>query len=179
MSKVCFFQTSELSKATTFVKRCLWAYFHQAGGLQNEQSLLFSSFSSFRAFKSLHFCQRGLWVHFHQADGLQNEQSLPFQAYQSITTIWSKNVLKYCRFLSVTGLVGKSTSGAVESFRTSEANCGANVNNETFKCKTFVDKCWKKRSLGALYFPTKSTFFQVIQHSSCIFKKKMRNFFFL
>ena len=57
MSKVCFFQTSELSKATTFVKRCLWAYFHQAGGLQNKQNLALSSFSSFRAFKSLHLCQ--------------------------------------------------------------------------------------------------------------------------
>ena len=97
MSKVCLFrvfQVWELSRASTFVKRGLWVYFHQAGGLQNEQSLLFSSFSSFRTFKSLHFCQRGLWVHFHQADGLQNEKSLPFQAYQSIATIWSKNVLK-------------------------------------------------------------------------------------
>ena len=56
-----------------------------------------------------------------------------------------------------------------------EENCGADINNETFKCKTFGDKCCKKLLLGALYFPTKATFFQVIQHSSCVFKKIAEN----
>ena len=52
------FQASELSKASTCVKIGLSVYFHQAGCLQNEQSLPFSSFSIFRTFKSLHFCQK-------------------------------------------------------------------------------------------------------------------------
>ena len=45
-----------------------------------------------------------------------------------------------------------------------EENCGADIINGTFKCKTFVDKCCKKALLSGLYFPTKVKFFQVSQH---------------
>ena len=33
-----------------------------------------------------------------------------------------------------------------------EENCSPNINYGTFKCKVFVDKCFKERSLGELYF---------------------------
>ena len=59
MSKVCFFQTSEFSKATTFGRKGFWVVFHQSGGLQNEQSLSFWIFSSsFKTFKIPNFCQK-------------------------------------------------------------------------------------------------------------------------
>ena len=38
------FQTSELSKAITFVRRRLWVVFHEGNGLQNQESLLFLTF---------------------------------------------------------------------------------------------------------------------------------------
>ena len=36
-----------LVEATTFVERSLWIVFHQVGGLQNEQILVFQSFECF------------------------------------------------------------------------------------------------------------------------------------
>ena len=44
-----------------------------------------------------------------------------------------------------------------------EEKCGADINNEAIKCKTLVDNCSKERSLGELYFPTKTKFLQVLQ----------------
>ena len=48
-------------------------------------------------------------------------------------------------------------------FSISEENCGADMNIGTFESKFFVDKDCKKVFLGWLYFPTKSSFFQVFQ----------------
>ena len=42
-----------------------------------------------------------------------------------------------------------------------EQNCAVHINNEAIKRKIFVDKCFKERSLGELYFPTKTKFLQV------------------
>ena len=60
-----------------------------------------------------------------------------------------------------------------------EENCGADINNGTLKCKTFVDNCCKKRPLSGSYFPTKGKFFQVSQRykslkSNCAIKSKKR-----
>ena len=49
-------------------------------------------------------------------------------------------------------------------FNILEENCVANINNGRFKCKTFVDKCCKKFSLSNLYFPTKTTSCEALQH---------------
>ena len=54
-------------------------------------------------------------------------------------------------------------------FNILEENCGADIKNGTFKCKTFVDKCCKKLSLDGLYFPTKAPFFFKFQH----FRRKL------
>ena len=43
------------------------------------------------------------------------------------------------------------------------------INDETFKCKIFVDSCCKSCLLSGLYFPTKAKFFQVSQH----FRRKL------
>ena len=87
MSKVCLWWLFELQglqavRASNFVKRGLWVRFHQAGGLQNEQSLRFWVFQALELLKASNFVKRGLWVRFHQAGGLQNEQSLHFQALE-------------------------------------------------------------------------------------------------
>ena len=50
-----------------------------------------------------------------------------------------------------------------------EENCVADINNEAFECNIFVDNCFKERSLGELYFPTKTKFLQVLQH----FRRKL------
>ena len=101
MSKVCLWWLFELQglqavRASNFVKRGLWVRFHQAGGLQNEQSLRFWVFQALELLKASNFVKRGLWVHFHQAGGLQNEQSLHFQAFQALkSSLLSKEVFGY------------------------------------------------------------------------------------
>ena len=79
------FETSKLSKASTFVKRCVWLVCHQTGSWQIEQSLSFFKFLKFEVstlWKPPTFVKRDVWVVFHQAGGLQNEQSLFFQAFE-------------------------------------------------------------------------------------------------
>jgi len=45
-----------------------------------------------------------------------------------------------------------------------EENCGADIKIGTFNCETFVEKWWKKQPLSKLYLPTKTLFFDVLQH---------------
>ena len=106
--------------------------------------------------KSLIFVKRGVWLVFHQAGSSQNEQSLSLQEKTSESCLWASNTLvqKPCSF---------------KFFSILEENCAADIINETFKCKTFVGKCCKKRPLSKSYLPTKALFFQVFQH----FRRKL------
>ena len=125
-------KTLKLSKAPSFVKRGQWVHFHQAGKQQNEQSLLFQVFKAIKPSKAPSFVKRGQWVRFHQAGSSQNEQSLVLMTkaakngrWVSYSFLQKLSSFKFCSIL--------------------EENCGADINNGTFKCKTFVEKCCKKR----------------------------------
>jgi len=99
------FQTSELSKAITFVRRRLWVIFHEASGLQNQYSLLFLAFRASWLSKAQWLCQKKIWIlkffkvpelsksHtlskdifglvFHHTGGSQNKQSLPLRKFST------------------------------------------------------------------------------------------------
>ena len=96
--------------------------------------------------KALIFVQRDVWLVFHQAGSSQNEQSLSLQEKSSEICLWVSNTLvqKPCSF---------------NFFSFLEKNCAADINNGTFKCKSFVGKCCKKRPLSKSYLPTKALFF--------------------
>ena len=100
------FQTSELSKAITFVRRRahLWVIFHEASGLQNQYSFLFLAFRASWLSKAV-ICQKKIWIlkffkapelskyHtlskdifglvFDHTGGLQNKQSLPLRNFST------------------------------------------------------------------------------------------------
>ena len=78
------------------------------------------------------------------------------------------NAVKSCRWVSYTFLQKR---WSFKSFSISEENCAADIINETFKCKTFVGKCCKKRPLSKSCLPTKAKSFQSFLNSSIIFKK--------
>ena len=124
-------------------KRCQWVDFHQARSSQNEQSLLFQAFKALKFSKTSCFVKRGQWVDFHQAGSSQNEQSLVLLTkaakngrWVSYTFLQKLSSFKFCRIL--------------------EENCSADINDRAFKCKTFVDKCWKKRSFEWVILSYKS-----------------------
>ena len=71
------------------------------------------------------------------------------------------NAVKRSRWVSYTFLQKRCS---FKSFSILEENCAADINNKTFKCKTFVCKCCQKRPLSKLYLPTKALFFQFFQH---------------
>ena len=102
---------------------------------------------------SLIYVKRGIWLVFHQAGSSQNEQSLSLQEKTSESCLWASNTLvqKPC-FLKFFSIL--------------KENCAANIINGTFKCKTFVGKCSKKRPLSKLYLPTKAKSFQSFLNSS-------------
>tara|TARA_Y100000590_G_scaffold268661_1_gene301727 strand:+ start:414 stop:704 length:291 start_codon:yes stop_codon:yes gene_type:complete len=94
--------------------------------------LLFQVFKALKPSKAPSFVKRGQWVRFHQAGSSQNEQSLVLLTkaakngrWVSYTFLQKLSSFKFCRIL--------------------EENCGADINDRAFKCKTFVDKCWKKK----------------------------------
>ena len=101
------FQTSELSKAITFVRRRLWVIFHEASGLQNQYSLLFLAFRASWLSKAVIMSKENLNLEvfqsstapelskshtlskdifglvFHHTGGLQNKQSLPLRKFST------------------------------------------------------------------------------------------------
>ena len=76
------------------------------------------------------------------------------------------NVSKNGRWVSYTFLQKLSS---FKFYSILEENCVADITNEANKCDIFVDKCFKERSLDELQFPTKTKFFQVLQH----FRRKL------
>ena len=118
--------------------------------------MLFQVFKAIKPSKAPSFVKRGQWVRFHQAGSSQNEQSLVLMTkaakngrWVSYSFLQKLSSFKFCSIL--------------------EENCGADINDRTFKCKTFVDKCCKNLILSGLYFLTKAKFFQVSQH----FRRKL------
>ena len=82
------FQTSELSKAITFVRRRLWVVFHEANGLQNQESLLFLTF-------------RASWL--SKVPILSKDifdESLNLQVFQSSRAFKIPNSFKRCLWVS-------------------------------------------------------------------------------
>ena len=96
------FQTSELSKAITFVRRRLWVIFHEASGLQNQYSLLFLAFRAswlskavimskenlnlkvFQSSRAAHTLSKDIFgLVFHHTGGSQNKQSLPLRKFST------------------------------------------------------------------------------------------------
>ena len=71
------------------------------------------------------------------------------------------NVSKNGRWVSYTFLQKLSS---FNFYNILEENCVADINNEAIKCKTFIWQKVQERSLGELYFPTKTKFLQVLQH---------------
>ena len=108
--------------------------------------------------KSLIFVKRGVWLVFHQAGSSQNEHSLSLQEKSSESCLWVSHTFlqKRCSF---------------KSFSILEENCAADIIDETFKSKSFVGKCCKKRPLSKIYLPTKAKSFQSFLNSSIILKK--------
>ena len=78
------------------------------------------------------------------------------------------NAVKSGRWVSHTFL---QKHCSFKSFRILEENCGTDITNGTFKCKSFVGKCCKKRPLSKIYLPTKAKSFQSFLNSSIILKK--------
>ena len=72
-----------LTKWVNFAFLDLQTSFHQVSGLQNEQSLLFWGFFSFKAFKSMSLST------FSPSKRLQNEQNLPFLSFSSFKALKS------------------------------------------------------------------------------------------
>ena len=102
------FQTSELSKAITFVRKRLWVVFHEANGNKTnkiccilsfraswlskvsifskhifDESLNFQVFQSSRTFKIPYSFKRCLPLIFHHTGGLHNKQSLPLRNFST------------------------------------------------------------------------------------------------
>ena len=100
------FQTSEFSKAITFVRKRLWVVFHEANGNKTnkiccilsfraswlskvsifskhifDESLNLQVFQSSRTFKIPYSFKRCLPLIFHHTGGLQNKQSLPLRNF--------------------------------------------------------------------------------------------------
>ena len=102
------FQTSELSKAITFVRKRLWVVFHEANGYKTNKICCFYLFE-LHGFKKYRFSQNissmKVWIFkffkapelskshtlskdvfglvFHHTGGLQNNQSLPLQNFST------------------------------------------------------------------------------------------------
>ena len=125
--------------------------------------------------KSLIFVKRGAWLVFHQAGSSQNEQNVSLQGKTSESCLWASNTLVQKPYSFKFFSILKENCGAdlnrwvrytflqkrcsFKSFSILEENCAADIIHETFKCKSFVGKCCKKRPLSKSYLPTKALFF--------------------
>ena len=125
--------------------------------------------------KSLIFVKRGVWLVFHPAGSSQNEQSLYVQEKTSESCLWASNTLIQKPYSLKSFKILEENCGAdlsrwvshtllqkrcsFKSFSTLEENCVSDIINGTFKCKSFVGKCCKKRPLSKSYLPTKALFF--------------------
>ena len=79
------FETSELSKVITFVRRCLWVVFHEANGLQTNKVCSFSLFEV-HCFQKYRFCQKislmRVWIFkFFKAPELSKSQTLSKEVF--------------------------------------------------------------------------------------------------
>ena len=157
-----------------------------------------SNFRSFSAFKISYFCQKRCltsfspsgkvtkWAQFVFARKIFRKlflsrsylstKALFFQVFQHfrrklccrhhLLALLLANGVKRSRWVSYTFLQKRCS---FKSFSILEENCAAEIISGTFKCKSFVGKCCKKRPLSKLYLPTKALFFQVFQH----FRRKL------
>ena len=158
MSKVAFqaFKALELSKAPCFVKRGQWVDFHQAGSLQNEESLVLLTKAA----------KNGRWVSYIF---LQKPSSFKFLSILEENcgadinngTIKCKflltNVSKNGRWVSYTFLQKLSS---FKFYSILEENCVADINNEAFECNIFVDNCCKNRFWVSYTFLQKPSLFK-------------------
>ena len=105
--KRCVPKVDQLKKNSTYFcqKRSL-CYFHEAGGLQNEQRFPFQAFEVSKLWKDPTFVKRCIWVVFHQAVGLQMSKVC-------FLSFWSFRAFKIPPFCQKMCLVSFFTKQAV------------------------------------------------------------------
>ena len=146
MSKVCLFK------------------FLQLQSVQNPLLLSKDVFEYIFTKREAHKMSKVCLFKFLKLQSFQNPSFLSKDVFEYIST--KREVHKMSKVCLFKKKVQKTVFGwVISSYKShlllsvSKQNCGADINDGTFKCKFFVDRCCKTRSLSKLYFPTKVTIF--------------------